>query len=341
MSWIKRNLFFVIGAVIAVGLLVAAGLYGYKNWQHNKAALNALNETYATFRRLNAENPSPGNDQINNIQTAREQERELRAWIRKTGQYFQPIPPVPDSTNGVITDARFASARDHTLSQLHAEAANASVTLPPHYGFSFEAERALVRFAPGSLGPLAQQLGDVKAISGILFAAKVNSLDNIRRVRVSTDDANGPQSDYLNTTAVTNSLAVLMPFEVTFRGFSQDLAHVLTSLASSPHGFIVTGINVQAASAATAPTTTPGFGSQIPGLNARPPQRNPGKIPPGLQGLLGAGRFGQPSPNPSAPQSAHAQPSVVTTMGGLPVVLNEQLLSITLDIDIVKLLPKR
>jgi hypothetical protein len=320
MSWIKRNLFFVISAAIALGLLAAAGMYDYKNWQRNKTALSTLNETYAALQRLNRERPSPGNDQINNIQAAREQERQLRAWIRRAGRYFQPIPPVPDSSNGAITDAQFAAARDHTLNQLQVEAANASVTLPPNYGFSFEAERTLVRFANGSLGPLAQQLGEVKAICEILYAAKVNSLDGIRRVRVSGDDASGPQSDYLDAKAVTNNQAVFMPYEVTFRGFSQDVANVLTSLAASPHGFIVKGINVQpaaaAAAAVAATATVTRTSSFVP-------------IP---------GGFAQP---PTSPPSAYAQPPAPTGRGGLPTVLNEQLLSVTMEIDIVKILPER
>ncbi|MGB7768839.1 MAG: Amuc_1100 family pilus-like protein [Verrucomicrobiia bacterium] len=312
MVWIKRNLFFVIGAVIAVGLLAAAGVYDYKNWQRNNDALSALNQMYDTLQRLDSQNPSPGNDRINNIQTAREQAKQLQEWIQQTKQYFQPIPPVPDPTNGVITDAQFAAARDHTLNQLQIEAANASVTLPPQYGFSFEAERTLVKFAPGSLNPLARQLGEVKMLCEILYAAKVNSLDDIRRVRVSSDDANGPQSDYLDETVVTNHLAVFIPYEVTFRGFSQDLASVLSNLASSPHGFIVKGINVQPAAAAGGSSQAPGGGGPVSPF-ASPPR--------------------------NAPRSPYAVSPAPAGGGGLQTVLDEQLLSITLDIDIVKLPP--
>jgi hypothetical protein len=38
MAWIKRNLFFVIGGILAMGLLGAAGFYNYKGWSHNTAA---------------------------------------------------------------------------------------------------------------------------------------------------------------------------------------------------------------------------------------------------------------------------------------------------------------
>jgi hypothetical protein len=308
MVWIKRNLFFVVGAVIAVGLLAAAGIYDYKNWQRNNVALDALNQTYATLQRLNSDNPSPGNDKIDNIKTAREQEQQLRQWTQQAGQYFQPIPPIPDPANGAITDAKFASARDHTLSQLQIEAGNASVTLPPQYGFSFEAERTSVKFAPGSLDALARQLGEVKMICEILYAAKINSLDGIRRVRFSEDDVSGPQSDFIDQMAVTNNLAVLTPYEVTFRCFSQDLGTVLSNFASSPHAFIVKSINVQPAAGATTPSSSAGGG------------------------------FDQPAPNPYAPHPA-TQPPASSGRGGLQTVLNEQLLSITLDIDVIKLLP--
>ena len=59
------------------------------------------------------------------------------------------------------------------------------MTLPPKYDFSFTAQRSLVKFASGSLGPLATQLGEVKAITEVLLAARINALDGIQRVRVS------------------------------------------------------------------------------------------------------------------------------------------------------------
>ena len=61
-----------------------------------------------------------------------------------------------------------------------------------------------LNFARGSLGPLSEQLGEVKAISEVLYSARVNAMDGIQRIKVSTDDENGPQSDYLNEMAVTN-----------------------------------------------------------------------------------------------------------------------------------------
>ena len=314
MAWIKRNLFFVIGAVVAVGLLAVAGIYDYKNWQRNQAALEQLNQAYDRLRALNSKTPSPGNDKIDNIQTAQDQQAQLRQWIQQAGPYFQPIPPVPNPPDGVITDFQFASARDHMLSHLQNEAGDASVALPPQYGFSFEAERPLVKFAPAGLNLLAQQLGEVKTLCEILYAAKINSLDGIRRAPVSSDDAAGPQADYLSQSAVTNGLAVFTPYEITFRGFSQSLANVLSRLAASPHGFIVKAINVQPASGVTSEPSPAG-----PQTMGQPPAY-----------VL---------PSYYSPQPAYPPAPAPATSGGLQTVLNEQLLSITLDVEIVKLLP--
>ncbi len=312
MTWIKRNLFFFIGTTLAVGLLAAAGVYEFGNWQRNETALNALNKAYKTLQTLNNEKPSPGNNNVNNIQTAREQEQQLRDWIQQAKQYFQPIPPIPNPTNSVVTSEAFAAALRRTIDQLQHEAGSASVTLPPQYGFSFEAERTLVKFAPGSLGPLAEQLGEVKTISEILYAAKINSLDGLQRVRVSDDDARGPQSDYLNESAVTNNLAIFTPYEVTFRCFSQDLANALSVFASSPHGFVVKDINVQAAATTTASPASP-----------------PGGETTGTQ----------PSPYAPPNQPAYQPPSAPIGQGGLQTVLDEHILSITMKIEVVELLP--
>jgi len=301
MAWLKRNLFFVIGGILALGLLGAAGFYNYKGWSQNSVAFDKLNEIYGTLRNLMGQKPSPGNDKVDNIAAAREQERQIRDWIRQAADYFQPIAPIPNTGNNAVSGEAFAAALRRTIDQLQREADTASVTLPPKYNFSFEAQRLLVKFAPGSLGALAAQFGEVKTIAEILFAARVNSLDGIQRVRVSDDDANGPQADYFDDRSVTNNLAVLTPYQITFRSFSPEIAHVLAGFASSPHGFIVKSINVQAAGAPAATSSD----------------------------------ATAPSPSPTT------VPTVMPGRGGLQTVLNEQLLRVTLVVEVVKLLPKK
>lgn len=338
MAWIKRNLFFVIGGILALGLLGAAGFYNYKGWSHNSAAFDKLNEIYGTLRNLTGQKPSPGNEKVDNIAAAREQERQIRDWIRQAAGYFQPIAPIPNTGNNAVSSEAFAAALRRTIDQLQHEADAASVTLPPKYNFSFEAQRSLVKFS-GSLGALAAQFGEVKTISEILFAARVNSLDGIQRVRVSDDDANGPQADYFDDHSVTNNLAVLTPYQITFRSFSPEVGEVLAGLASSPHGFIVKSINVQpaGAAAATAPETAvlmPAVPMLAEPMPAEPMLAQP-YLPPGLRA--------RPAIPPTAPPAAPPPtlPTRVPGRGGLQTVLNEQLLRVTLVVEVVKLLPKK
>jgi len=295
MGWIKRNLLFAIGGIVALLLLGAAGYYDYASWSHNATTFDTLNGIYGQLKTFGDEKPGPGNAKVDNIKAAKDQEAIAADWNNQaTANFFKPIAPVP--TNEIVSSEDFAAALRRMIDQLQHEADTASVLLPPKYSFSFEAQRYIVKFAPGSLQALAVQLGEVKTISEVLFASRVNSLDGIQRVRVSDDDTAGPQTDYLSDVSVNNNLAVITPYVVTFRGFSGELASVLGGLAASPHGFIVKGINVQPAGAAG------------PGDNLAP--------------------LGQP-------------PTIVAKKGGLPTVLNEQLLRITLAIDIVKPLSKK
>ena len=339
MAWIKRNLIFVIGGILALGLLGAAGFYNYQGWSHNSAAFDKLNGIYGTLRSLTGQKPSPGNEKVDNIAAAREQENRVRDWIRQAGdQYFKPIAPIPNTGTNAVSSEAFAAALRRTIDQLQHEAEANSVTLPPKYNFSFEAQRDLVRFQPGSLGSLAAQFGEVRTIAEILYAAKVNSLDGIQRVRVSDDDANGPQADYFDGHSVTNNLAVLTPYQITFRSFSPEVGEVLAGFASSPHGFIVKSINVQpaGAAAATAPETA-ATETAVPMLAVTETvepmlaQPMPSHLPAGLRD--------RPAAPPAAPPTT--LPTRVPGRGGLQTVLNEQLLRVTLVVEVVKLLPKK
>jgi len=312
MGWIKRNLLFAIGGVVAVVLLLGAAFYDWRSWNHNSTSFDRLNEIYGKLKELNGKPILPGNAKIDNIKTAKEQEAEVRAWMAQAREYFTPIAPIPDA--GEVTSESFAAELRRTIDQLQHQAEASSVQLPPKYSFSFEAQRSIVKFADGSLPPLAVQLGEVKKISEILFSARVNALDGIQRVRVSADDIAGPQTDYLGETSVTNSLAVLTPYAISFRSFSPELASVLAGFAASPHGMIVRAVNISPAGAATQTAGGP----------------SPSPYPPPYP----YGGPGYPAPPPTPPAGGSGR-------GGYPTVLKEQLLRVTMEVVIVKLLPKK
>ena len=305
MGWIKRNLFFVIGGVIALGLLGAAGFYIYKGWSRNNDAIASLSQAVETLKGLTGKTPSPGNNKIDNYKAANEENQALQAWMAKAQTYFKPIASIPDSTN--VDGATYSSALQKTIEKLQHETDEAGVMVPQKFGFSFTAEKDRVTFDPNGLNRLAEQLGEVKALSEILFAARINAIDSIQRVRVSDDDTGGPQADYTDQLPVTNTLAVVTPFVISIRCFTPELSRVLASLATSSSPFIVRSVNVQRAASA--------LSASVAGAPGNP-------YPPMTAGM---------------PSTAMAQ---AAGKGGLPTVLKEQLLSITIEVDLVKLLPK-
>jgi len=298
MVWIKRNLWFLIGSVVALGLLGVSGFYLFAQNKANNEIEQKLAQGYSDLNDLDSENPNPGNERVDNITAAREQRKEWQAAIAKAGRFFEPIPPIPAADANGITDQEFASALRQTIDQMQHDAQASSVILPPQYDFSFGAIKSRITFAPGSLNPLSVQLGEVKAIGDILFQAKINSLDSIRRSRVSPDDVE--MADYIDRPSVTNDLAVITPYEITFRCFSTELAGVLGGLANSTHCFIVKTAVVEPAGAAT-----------------------------------GGGTAGGARPDDASANS----PSPVLFRGGLPTVLNEHPLKVTLLVELVKLKP--
>jgi hypothetical protein len=342
MAWIKRNLFFVIVSVVAVGLMGVTGWYLYSKWTLNNSILDQLNEQYTQLKALNDQKPNPGEageGKVDNVKAAKDQEVDLRKFIGRTGDYMRRIPRIPNLPK--ISDQDFSSALSLTIDQMQHAASNASVTMPAsQYKFSYQAEASRVIFAAGSLDPLAVQLGEVKVICDVLLDAKVNSLDGIRRERVSPDDASGPETDYLDQKSVTNTQAVLTPYEVTFRGFSAELAAVLAGYASSPYGLVVKTINVEPAPA-TATEETP-----APAMPNMPVPYNPnGQIIPRPRPLTPDQEFEQRygirrnrTPPPPPVLTPPLAPGPAPKKGGLPTVLDEKQLKITLFIEVVKLL---
>jgi hypothetical protein len=321
MSWVKRNLFFLIGGVLAVVLLAAAGYYMYSGWKLNNDNYNKLEEKYANWKRILALNPNPGNDKVDNIKSAIEYRDQVRQSIISVRKSFVPIPAIPPNAARTSKD-EFATGLRKTIDQLQRDAGSASVTLPLRYQFSFEAQKSLPNFVEGSLPPLCVQLGEVKAICDILFRARINSLDKLLREKVSSDDDKGPQTDYLDATmiSVTNDLAVLAPYEVTFKCFGAELAGVLTGFANEPRGFIVKGINVEPAMGV--PTMLTDAGMQ-PGLQ-------PG-APPGY-------RFG---PAGNLVPAGEATPAATPGRGGVITVQEEKPLKVVMLLNVVRLLPKK
>ena len=314
MGWIKRNLFFVVGGVAALALLGGAGFFIYSKWARNTAASEKLTAIYSSLSAVSQQQPGPGLNGTN-TQVAKEQEAQLQAWISSSAPYFQPIPGLPPGTN--VSSKDYGTALSRTVDQMQHTAESTGIALPPKYSFSFEAQRSRMNFAPGSLDLLAAQLGEVKALTDILFATRINALDSIQRVRVSEDDAQGSAADYLDEHPLTNDLAILTPYVITFRCFTPELARVLAGFSKSSNTLIVKSINVAPAGAA-------------------------GTLPLGMMGEGGGPPLRMPGENAGYPPAAPpvAAPPTVPGKGGLQTILKEQLLRVVVEVELVKLLPK-
>jgi len=372
MDWVKRNLPFVIGGAVALGLLLLSGYYLYANSAKNNAAREQLEGEYHELQRLSNLKPHPGKGNVDNIRMAREQKEALLKVMERVRAGFQPIPAEPDSKT--VTGEEFSASLRRTLEQLTRLAGNSSVLLPTNYSFSFEAEKRLVKFSPGSLDRLAVQLGEVKVISEVLFRAKVNKLTGLRRQRVSADDLKGPQTDYLAEGSTSNDLAVIAPYEITFESFGAELAEVMSGFANSPHGIVIKGINVKPASAVLAASSRYGYGGEgavTPSSEFYPPQ-NPAYVPQpeagysydpaegyggGAAGGIRQPTFTRPTFNtgggtPYGTPYSTPTPPVYAPRGGYPgtaypgtaapvsqTLIDEQPLSVTLVVQVIKLLP--
>lgn len=362
MDWIKRNLMFVIGGVIVLVLMGLAAWYCYSGWSNNQLKREEITRAYEELNTLYSAKPAPGDGKkVNNIQLAKEQQKEAQEFLQTLASRLQEIPGIPGRSG--VTGPRFSAALQETITQLQREATNSSVIIPPGYKFSFGKQASLVTFAPGSLDPLAIQLGEVKAICDVLNQAKINSLDGIRRERVpgNPDDLSGAATDYLDMSSTTNELAIISPYEVTFNCFTPELARVIAGFAQSPYGLLVKAINVEpsALTATLADAAVQGYPPAampyMPPATAYPPAQRPGGRVMGEE--AGAGRYGGASPygaaNPYAAANpygaanpyAAAQPvaaaayAAAPVKSGLQTFLKEKQLKVTMLIHVIKLLP--
>lgn len=321
MSWAKRNLYFLISCIVAVVLLGASGWYCYTEWQANDQSWQALQAAYEQLKQF-GNKPITANEE--NIHTAREQVKQIKALNDSLHQYLGTISPIPNT--GKIDDRALASAIRDTIRQLRVDA-GPNITLPPDYAFSFSAQRDKTAYVPQSWGQLAQQLGEVKTICDILFSNRINSLDGIQREHTA-DDMSGTtqQPDYVDFVGTTNGNTVTTPYEVTFRCFDSELGGVLASFANEPYGIMVRTLEVE-------PAETAGgdMNAQPQYQQPAPAYPNPGRAQyrdtPAYRGVPAPAA---PAPTPTAGQA---------TVGGLPIIVDENKLKVSMLLEVVKINP--
>lgn len=228
MRWIKRNIFMLLGVILALGLMAGAIIYLLSRVKADLTASKNLKAAQQQLIGLMTKAPFP--DQQNVDLAVRETQRLTEYMTNVQSRITYPALPK-------MTSQEFSSYLLTTVAELQKGAEQAGVLLPnPRYGFSFEPLREQVNFDVASIEPLTRQLIDVKELCMMLFQSQIHKLESLRRVRVSTlDPGQGPQylEKAVNPTAY-NNLATVTPYEVDFTGFSTELAGVLEKLQRSP-----------------------------------------------------------------------------------------------------------
>lgn len=318
MQWIKRNLFLVVGGAVALGLLGLAGFYLLTKIQQDKTVTEQLDAATQKLETLAKRDPYPNPE---NIKSAKEEEDRLQKFLGNVEKHFASAP-YPKQ----LSPMDFRTYLESTRAELTEQAQHAGVELPTNYWFSFSAQKSAMTFSAGSLEPLASQVADIKAICEVLFDAKINSLVWLRRVPSDSQADVAGSQDYLSSKPTTNNWSVMMPYEVTFQGFSAQLGSVLEGLVHSPYCYVVTNIVVEPASSATAGPSEQ-QSAPPPGL-ANPPAVNPYSMAARYGNIYNRMR-GMPTPQP-----------VVQVQTGPKTILDEKSLRFTLSVQAIRLKPK-
>ena len=333
MSWIKRNLFFVAGVVVGVLLMVAAGYYLYGNLEENGRLTEDFKTALSELQNIRNKSPYPSQE---NIESAKQQQQEMREFVRDFKGLFGPfsVPAIQD-------EKTFGTYLSRTISGLQNSAAEAGVAITPGYSFSFSAiystNRSRVSFPKESIGPWCEQMEEIKTLCGILYRSQINALEGIRRVPVSPDDrstADRVTTDYLPTTSITNQVGVVTPYEISFRGFSKEIAAVLDGLLRATNCFIVKNVNVEPSKFSVGPVTATSQAAYQPMVAPPAPVSRLPREFTDRYGPPEAGGGSPAAPRPAAPTFVY-RPSL-SAASGLMTILSERPLHVTLSIDVVK-----
>ncbi len=331
MSWLKKNLYLVIGGVVALGLLGFGGYFLYAKIAQENEVTDSLKTQTEQMEAVSKKEPQPGNAKVNNIEMAKNQEQELQAFLSRARKTFVSVPSPANLDSG-----QFKILLETTVDQLRRAAGSAGVKLPSDYVFTFVAEKPLMTVEAGSVQPLTQSLLTIQEVCQVLFSARVLALDGIRRIAITAQDTPSPtpgQSDYWNRKPETNDLAIITPYEFTFHCFTAELASVMQGLATNRYCFIVRNMMVDTGTSTVLDTnaTATGEAPVVPSAAMQQYQMM----------MRYGGRYGG-----RMPQMAMPPPETMGTPGnpapikrnGMTVVLNEKPFRVVLRVDAVRML---
>ncbi|HTI69306.1 MAG TPA: Amuc_1100 family pilus-like protein [Candidatus Limnocylindria bacterium] len=323
MAWIKRNLLFVVGLVVAL-LLVAGGVFFLLSSMSGAADASAnLDAANQQYDKLLTREPFPNKA---NIDAVKSEQARVRAFQDACRRYFAATA-LPDN----LDDESFKALLESTTYSLDKEADRRGVKLPagvgggtaPKYAFTFSRQKGLLKFPTESLKPFSMQLMDLDGICRILFDSRIHSLVSLKRTAVGTNDPAGSTDVIPSKKVGTNAVvgASLYPYEVAFQCFSSELASVLNNFAAASNTYAIKTINVERGQLETPATAAPVMMPQAGG--------------PMIRDAALAARYGigRPTinPTPVAPAATSGRPG--------EILLDEKPLKVTIGLEVVRLNP--
>jgi hypothetical protein len=319
MAWIKKHLALLIAAVVSLAVLGFAIFFVQQKKTADEEVTASLDDAASKFKDLLSRKQHPGNEKVNNIQIAKEELVKMRSFMDEMREYLRGPQMVTNLNN-----QKFRAQLDTSIAELRRQADEAGVTLPnTNFWFTFTQYKTTVDFKNETAG-LAAELADIKAIMRVIYDARVHSLVALKRMPTS-DNENYGTSDYImNRYPRTNDWAISTLYELTFQGFSSELARVMEGLANAKQCFVVKSVGVaQAPEERRAGPPPPMY---------MPPPMNP----MGMGGGMDRYRMMQMQqqmqfrpPPPTGPRPA--QPT------GIKTVLDENKLRFTLQVDSIRL----
>jgi hypothetical protein len=329
MAWIKRNLYFVITVAVALGVTGYCGYLLYAALNENAAASEKYASSKSSLDDLLHKSPFPSPE---NIKAAESDAGRVKTFLAEFRKPFAPFPTPP-----TLNAQEFNTYLTKTIALFGAEATNAGVGLDPGYAFAFSQQVGKLNHPLDSIAPWLQEMEEIRAILHILYKAKINYLEKIHRVSVSSDDG-GIGDDYIQFTNSTTAWGSVSPYMINFRAFSAEIANVLAGIASSSNCFIVKAIYV---SPSRVPLPEPPAQQTAPAPTMREYFR-----PPPSEFNPSPGRRGGRDYEDYNRQRRMVQPQQPQPQAAAPVVAAppetiefEKPLFVTLYIDVVKLKP--
>jgi hypothetical protein len=325
MAWIKRNLFFVIGAAVGLILTGYCSYLLYKSLGDNAGVSDDYKTTLSSLQDLQQKSPYPSKE---NVQAAKADRDRVHKFLADFTKRFEPFPAP------VLTDEKgFQAYLDDTLVRFRSQAQDAGVLLPEDFEFAFGGLAGKLTYPPENIGPWMQQMEEIGSILNVLYQAKINALLALGRVPVSPDDTGSG----LASAPVTNQWGVVTPYQITFRGFSAEIGAVLEGFARSSHCFIVRSLVINPDT--TVQPMTEETAQPQGAVNWAPQYRSPAPTP--RFDRYGPGdRHGPPNFTRQAPryvQSPVYSYAAPAAPAGPVTILSENPLSVTITVDVIKL----